>query len=59
MFVICLGTFECPGYYRCHSKMRDDRNVCLTSDQICDGINDCPLADDELFCGMFNGMCII
>ena len=36
---------ECPGHYRCSGSTQ-----CIPIEQLCDGIRQCPLADDEKFC---------
>ena len=39
--------YECPkGTYSCRAS-----TICVTSDEVCDGVKHCPGADDELFCG--------
>lgn len=40
----------CPdGFYLCKRE-----NYCLAIDLVCDGTNQCPLGDDEMFCGKIN-----
>ena len=37
--------YKCRGQFRCHNS-----SYCVPPHSICNGINDCPLGDDEFFC---------
>ena len=41
-----IPILTCPGFYRCHGT-----GSCLHPDNLCDKIYQCPLHDDELYCG--------
>ena len=45
---------SCPGKFKCHHS-----SICVTSQSICDEINDCPNQDDEFFCNSFPNSCPI
>ncbi|KAL8593119.1 hypothetical protein ACOMHN_018045 [Nucella lapillus] len=43
------GVYTCAGLYRCRGR---DRTICLHGEHLCDGLDQCPLQDDELMCKM-------
>ena len=49
---IGAGTFKtilvCPGYYRCYGF----NQMCIHPDYMCDGVNHCPIKDDEIYCNV-------
>ncbi|KAJ8301169.1 hypothetical protein KUTeg_020156, partial [Tegillarca granosa] len=45
VYWILTTATPCPGSYRCYRSI-----ICLSTDQICDGIPQCPEADDEHMC---------
>lgn len=49
---ICiLGSLHipsCPGSFSCNNR------TCVNMSQVCNGIPDCPRAEDELVCGEFS-----
>ncbi|KAK7106087.1 hypothetical protein V1264_017384 [Littorina saxatilis] len=40
-------SYTCPGFYRCW-----DSHVCVHPAHLCDGWSQCPLHDDERYCGL-------
>lgn len=42
----CTDEISCPSFFRCRNSTR-----CLHPAKVCDGVVDCPLADDERRCG--------
>ena len=44
----CGRNVNCIHMYRC----RKTNNTCLHIGNVCDGINNCPLEDDKLFCDL-------
>ena len=46
VFLFLSESFTCPGGYRCHAA-----SFCVTPHEVCDGIQQCPMGDDEMFCG--------
>ena len=45
--VYFLGTFQCPGMYKCHGT-----NSCIPLANICDNQRQCPRGDDEWLCNI-------
>ena len=57
-----MATYSCrnvsgtPRQFKCplDNNSCRDQTMCLSPDEVCDGVRHCPGADDELFCGNFH-----
>ena len=42
----------CPGSYLCDESESSEVRMCVPMDEVCDGVEQCPLGDDETECGI-------